>query len=158
MIKIFSVFRAMLILTMIFLLSGCSELTVIEDIKYDETQMKKIAYDSLQVQDQKTIIRSLEEYYKVIEEGENVVSLRINKDALDIDDVWVYAACEEVIINNLDEIAWINDEVKEEIASLSNHNNFVLRVEMATTNLILGSIVVYVDPIKEEVIGYGLRF
>lgn len=155
--RIVFISKSLLLLTIILLISSCSNSEVIEDSEYDVSIMKKVAYDTLGEEEQKTIIKSLDDYLIVINDGGDMISFEYNMDALNVDKVWRYAICEEVLINNLEMVLWINEDIKNEIETY-NKDRIALRIEMQTTNLLVGPVVIYVDPIEEKAIGYGLRF
>lgn len=50
------------------------------------------------------------------------------------------------------------NDVKKQYGTLGNRNKILLKILMDTSDFLIGSIILFVDPVGKEVIGYGARF
>jgi hypothetical protein len=116
-------------------------------IDYNPNEIKKIAYDYLSDEEKGTVVTSVDDY---IANGEV---------ALNIEEVWLYASCDEVKLKTIGfGILWVGNDMKEHYNTFGNRNKIVLKVSMDTSDFLIGSVILFVDPVMKEVIGYGARF
>jgi len=133
---------ALLIIVFITTMSGIHS----DAPNYEADKIKKIAYDYLSDDIKEKIVTSIEDYHTIGEDAQNA------------ENIWLYASCEEIKLKDVGLNFWIDEDTKEKYDTFKNRNKIVLVVKWDTTDNMLETIGLYVDPVDLEVIGYVVTY